>query len=208
MDSEKLDNKDLERVKTFTDAVFAIALTILVLDLRLPEGTNFESVAALKNSLITMMPKFLAFILSAILIGGNWISVMNLQSAIAKVNLFFVADLVIYLTIISLIPFCCNLIGNYPTNPFSFVAFGIVCELLAINAYFFIRQCRRTKLFHATTNFKEVKKLESSILFIILLLLGLMILAFYSTKLAFILFLVYNFIPFFITQRLNKTANK
>lgn len=195
---------DFERAKTFTDAVFAIALTLLVLELRLPDGVSLNSEVEMRQYLLEMQPRFLAFVLSAVLIGGNWISVMNLQRIIARIDFFFVADLVIYLIIISLIPFCCNLIGNYPENPISFVVFGGVCELLVVNAYFFILHCRRKKLFLADADIREIRRLEISLLVVFVLLAVMMWIAFYSTRLSFILFLIYNLIPFFVTQRLKR----
>lgn len=149
-----------------------------------------------------MLPRFLAFVLSAVLVGGNWISVMNLQRMLARIDTFFVADLVLYLFIISLIPFCCYLVGNYPDNPVSFVVFGSVCELLVVNAWFFIRHCRLKQLFHADADIPEIRRLEWALWIVFLLLAGMMGLAYFSTRLSFLLFLLYNMIPFFVTQRL------
>ena len=202
MKNEKGNNKDLDRAVMFNDAVFAIALTLLVLELRLPEGLKLNSAADMWHSLKEMMPKFLAFILSAVLVGGNWISVMNVQRIVARMDLFFVADLVLYLIIISLIPFCCYLIGTYPENPMSFVVFGVVCELLVVNSYFFIRHCRLSNLFRPDADLREIKRVEAALWIIFILLAVMMVLAFYSTRLSFVLFLLYNLIPFFVTQRL------
>ena len=202
MKNEKGNNKDLDRAVMFNDAVFAIALTLLVLELRLPEGLKLNSAADMWHSLKEMMPKFLAFILSAVLVGGNWISVMNVQRIVARMDLFFVADLVLYLIIISLIPFCCYLIGTYPENPMSFVVFGVVCELLVVNSYFFIRHCRLRNLFRPDADLREIKRVEAALWIIFILLAVMMVLAFYSTRLSFVLFLLYNLIPFFVTQRL------
>ena len=202
MKNEKGNNKDLDRAVMFNDAVFAIALTLLVLELRLPEGLKLNSAADMWHSLKEMMPKFLAFILSAVLVGGNWISVMNVQRIVARMDLFFVADLVLYLIIISLIPFCCYLIGTYPENPMSFVVFGAVCELLVVNSYFFIRHCRLSNLFRPDADLREIKRVEAALWIIFILLAVMMVLAFYSTRLSFVLFLLYNLIPFFVTQRL------
>lgn len=207
MASPERSNKDLERAIMFNDAVFAIALTLLVLELRLPENAELKTAADMWKCLKGMMPRFLAFILSAVLVGGNWISVMNVQRIIARIDLFFVADLVLYLIIISLIPFCCYIVGTYPDNPISFVVFGSICELLVVNAYFFVRHCRRKNLFHPDADIKEIRRLEMSLWIIFVLLAGMMFLAFYSTRLSFILFLLYNLIPFFVTIRL-KVVNK
>lgn len=202
MQPEFTSHKDLERAKTFTDAVFAIVLTLLALELRFPEHTTLDSPMAMWNSIGQLMPKLKAFMLSAIFIGGNWISVVQFQRMLTRIDLFFMADLVIYLIIISLMPFCCAAIGNYPENPVSFVLFGGVCQLLVINAYFFIRHCRRKSLFHTQANIGEIKKLEKTLLFTIILICILIALAFVNTLISFLLFLIYTLIPFVITNRL------
>src|SRR5438876_642417 len=98
----------------FNDAVFAIALTLLVLELRLPENISGSSIREMWHSLVLMAPKFSAFLLSAILVGGNWISSVNLQRMLVRYDAGFIVDLVLYLIIISIMPFCSNLIGSYP----------------------------------------------------------------------------------------------
>lgn len=203
-------SKEVERVKMFTDGVFAIALTLLVLELRLPEMKNINTAMDLFHSLKEMKPHFLAFILSAVLVGGNWISVTNVQRMVARVDLFFVADLVFYLIIISLMPFCCNLIGSYPENPTSYVVFGAVCELLVFNAFFFIRHCRKKNLFYNNADIKEIKRLEFLLLIVSVLIGGMICFAFYNTTLCFVILLAYNLIPFFLTQRLkiNESASE
>ncbi|MFN8280277.1 MAG: TMEM175 family protein [Saprospiraceae bacterium] len=195
-------HQDLERVKMFSDAVFAIALTLLVLELKIPDDMHLNDSHAMWKGLREMMPQFKAFLLSAVLVGGNWISLMNLHRIMVKVDFFFLADLVLYLVIISLIPFCCELIGKYPDNPVSFIIFGGLCELLVVNAYFFIRHCRLKHLFHPEADLQEVKFLEKSLIVVSILLAIMIWIAFYSTNLSFFLFLVYNLIPFFVTRKL------
>ncbi|MEZ5012701.1 MAG: TMEM175 family protein [Chitinophagales bacterium] len=202
MSHEKGNSKDLERAVMFNDAVFAIVLTLLVLELRLPDHAETETPVGMLHALQEMLPHFLAFLLSAVLVGGNWISVFNLQRTLIRIDNFFVADLVLYLIIISLIPFCCYLVGNYPENPISFVAFGGVCQALVVNSFFFIRHCRKKNLFHPDADLPEIKRLEMALWIIFVLLGGMMWIAFYNTHLSLILFLSYNLIPFFVTQRL------
>lgn len=62
---------DLERVIFFTDAVVAIALTLLVLDLRLPAG-DYATDAELQDALRGMARSFIAFGLSFVVISTWW----------------------------------------------------------------------------------------------------------------------------------------
>ncbi|MFN8331908.1 MAG: TMEM175 family protein [Saprospiraceae bacterium] len=62
-------HQDLERVKMFSDAVFAIALTLLVLELKIPDDMHLNDSHAMWKGLREMMPQFKAFLLSAVLVG-------------------------------------------------------------------------------------------------------------------------------------------
>lgn len=61
-----------ERLVAFSDGVFAIAITLLILEIRLPELPSINSEAALQNALWSLMPKFLAYVFSFLMIGQYW----------------------------------------------------------------------------------------------------------------------------------------
>ena len=58
---------DLVRLNALSDGVFAIALTLLVLDIRIPENTSGSDLSA---SLVALAPKLLIYLISFIAIGG------------------------------------------------------------------------------------------------------------------------------------------
>ena len=64
----------LERLVFFSDAVFAIAITLLALEIRLPEDAGGLSNQQLFNSLVAIWPKYLSFIISFLVIGNFWIA--------------------------------------------------------------------------------------------------------------------------------------
>jgi uncharacterized membrane protein len=66
------DRFQLERMAFFSDAVFAIAITLLVIEVRLPEVTNYNS-AELSHALSELVPEFLGFVVSFFVIGRFWI---------------------------------------------------------------------------------------------------------------------------------------
>ncbi len=68
------DEFGLERLVFFSDAVFAIAVTLLALEIRLPEDAGGLSNLQLFKSLIAIWPKYLSFVISFLVIGNFWIA--------------------------------------------------------------------------------------------------------------------------------------
>lgn len=74
-ESGSLDDKlGLERLIFFSDAVFAIAITLLALDIRLPPGTELANNRALLDQLLGAWHKYLAFVISFLAIGTFWMA--------------------------------------------------------------------------------------------------------------------------------------
>ncbi len=67
------DDLGMERLVFFSDAVFAIAITLLALEIRLPEHIAYASNAELFQSLLSIWPKYLGYIISFLSIGNFWI---------------------------------------------------------------------------------------------------------------------------------------
>lgn len=201
-EKEKEERKLLERVSMFNDAVYAIALTLLVLELKLPEDKPCNTVAEMWHCIKEISPKLFAFLLSILLIGGNWISSVNIQRTHVRADVGYFIYSVIYLSLISLSPFLCYLIGHYPDNPLTYVVFGTVAEIINVNASLYIRHCLKKKIFHPDVDLREIKKLQMLMPVIGLFVAAIAASAFYSTRLSFGLFLLFNLLPFVATRSL------
>ena len=103
----------LERMIFFSDAVFAIAITLLVIEIKIPDSHENISDKALLQSLGHLLPKFLGFLISFMLIGLYWTVhhrmfgfVTNYTRRLLWLNLFF-------LFFIVLMPFSTGFYGEY-----------------------------------------------------------------------------------------------
>jgi len=199
-EAEEYDKQLLDRVSMFNDAVYAIVLTLLVLELHIPEINNKASFYEMMGGLQAIRPKLYAFLLSVLLVGGNWIGSVNLQRVLRKTNELCIVLSVSYLIIISLFPFCCEIIGSYPDNPGSYLIFGALALLMTINAYFWMRNIYTYKLLHKHADYSEWNKLLKRLPFAMLLLIVISLSAFISTGLSFILLLISSLLPFFLTR--------
>lgn len=93
--------KETARIEAFSDGVFAIAITLLVLDLRVPEKTNVvNSKEILINWLTDAWPSYLAFTLSFFCIFIMWVNHHKIFKQIYRRNspLMFANGLVLFLT--------------------------------------------------------------------------------------------------------------
>ncbi len=116
------------RLETCSDGVFAIVITLLVLDIKLPEVNALGLIQALKESL----PRIAAYVLSFAIIGLYWISHLRSFELIAKVDgaVFWINLLLLLL--VSFIPFPTALLGRYPNEALPIVIYGLT--LIACNA--------------------------------------------------------------------------
>ncbi len=102
----------LERIVFFSDAVFAIAITLLALEIRLPEG-DFSDNAALTRALLAMWPKYLAFGISFWVIASYWIGHHRMFLRIKRYDRRLIVLNLLLLMLIAFVPFPTTLISEY-----------------------------------------------------------------------------------------------
>jgi uncharacterized membrane protein len=128
------DHVGLERLVFFSDAVFAIAITLLALEIRLPAGEGDLNNAELWASLTAIWPKYLAYILSFLVIGIFWIGHHRRYRFIQRYdgNLLFLNLLL--LMVVAFIPFPTSLISEHgnQTATIFYAATMTVSGLVAI----------------------------------------------------------------------------
>lgn len=108
---------ELERLAFFSDAVFAIAITLLVIEIRLPE---LESEAGLGNALLALFPKYIAFLVSFFVIGRFWVGHHNAFSHMKTCDNKLVLRNLFFLMTIAFMPFPTALISAYGGNRIAF----------------------------------------------------------------------------------------
>ena len=93
----------LERMILFSDAIFAIAITLLVIEIKVPAFDRHTATdIMLQNSLDEMIPKFVGFLLSFMIIGAYWIIhhrifgfVINYNNKLLSINLVLLLAVVL-----------------------------------------------------------------------------------------------------------------
>lgn len=73
MTASRSDELALERLLFFSDAVFAIAITLLVIEIRVPTLPHNATDRDLVVALLNLTPRIVGFIISFFLVGQTWI---------------------------------------------------------------------------------------------------------------------------------------
>lgn len=121
-----------QRLEAFSDGVFAIAITLLVLDIRLPEIDYTQFSAYLPH----LLPNFLSYIMSFIVIGLYWIFHHQYTDRLTTINRPFLFLNLLNLLIISFMPFPTSLLGRFPFSTIPMLIYGLT--LMAANVTGFL----------------------------------------------------------------------
>jgi uncharacterized membrane protein len=121
------------RLEALSDGVFSILMTLLIIELRVPEITSKLDRLELFNSLLNQNSKFLAFLLSFIVITMMWVSHHTFLAKFTKnVNRRAVILNALLLASVSLVPFSASLIGTYTYNQTAIIWYGLNIILVGI----------------------------------------------------------------------------
>jgi uncharacterized membrane protein len=118
------------RLEAFSDGVFAILITIMVLELHAPEGGTFEALKPL-------LPKFISYILSFIYLGIYWNNHHHLFQIVKHVNGKVLWRNIFLLFCLSLVPFVTAWMGENHFSSSTVALYGIIL-LMAGVAYYFL----------------------------------------------------------------------
>jgi len=119
---------DPARVLALSDGVFAVVITLLVLEIHVPELTQGQSLA---EALAEVRPSFNAFVVTFILTGMYWVGHRDLFALIRRTDRGLVWLNILYLLPVCLLPFGASLLGPYGREPTALHIYGLV--LLAIS---------------------------------------------------------------------------
>ena len=113
------------RLAFFTDAIFAIAMTLLAVELERPDDKQRESGRALWNFLVEQRGSYLAFALAFVLLWSVWRRHHQLMDRIGRLSKAFAFWHAPFLLLVAFLPFPTAVIGASITNPMAQTLFAI-----------------------------------------------------------------------------------
>ena len=123
---------EFSRVVAFSDGVFAIAITLLVLSLQVP-----ASAEELDSALTDQLDEVLAYAISFAVVGKFWLSHHRFYGALERFDGTLMGLNLLYLAWVVLVPFSSDLLGNFGEEPLAVIIYA--CNMAAVSATFMVQ---------------------------------------------------------------------
>ena len=136
------------RIETLTDGIFAIAMTLLVLDMKVPNIPAGVAQAALEFRVFDLWPKFLIYVLSFVILAIFWVSHSIQFHYIRRADRTFYWINVLFMMLVSFIPFSTHLLSEHIGQRFAVIFYGCHLTAIWVSLYF--------HWLYATTGFRLV----------------------------------------------------
>ena len=105
--------RDQDRIVNLSDGVFAITITLLVLDIRVPEIPENMVPSQLPGALLSLWPKYLGYILSFVGISAFWLIHHSIFRPIRSYDRILLYLNFLFLMVVAFVPFPTSLLGEY-----------------------------------------------------------------------------------------------
>lgn len=137
----------LKRLGALTDGVYAIVLTLLVLDLKVPETPGLTE-AQLLADLWNQTPNFIAYLVSFFMVAFSWMRNFWIFKHLKQCNEKMFWLNFSHLLFVSLTPYTASLIGHYHDEPFTVILFSGSIGLASLSLFFLHRLAAATSEWH------------------------------------------------------------
>jgi len=129
----RVGDMSTSRIEAFSDSIFAVILTLLVLEIRVPQVDGSDVSHELAHRVLSMTPKFLAYGLSFVIVCIWWVAHHQLFRVLARSDRGLLWINCLFLLWLSFIPFPTAMIGDFPTEAFAVMSYGAVMTLAGLS---------------------------------------------------------------------------
>ncbi len=188
------------RLENLADGIFAIVMTLLVLELKLPTLAGSPTIKDLPLVIKEALPALLAYILSFAVLFTYWRAHNYIVSGFAKgVDIWLTNINAVFLFFVGLVPFTSYLLGRYSESQAAIMIYG--ANIMAIGLSLF---WMRSYVLHAPTienarlTHGANRRANIRILTPVILAALAMIISFWDTRVSFVLFttaIAFNIFP-------------
>jgi uncharacterized membrane protein len=143
------------RLEAFCDGVFAIALTLLIIDIKIPSTAEINNTSDFWYAPKLIVPSIFAFVLSFIVILITWVNHHNSLKLINKSSASFIYANGFLLLAVVFVPFPTSLVGEYISSGHAAPAVILYNSVLALQAIGWILICNAALKNHLCRNEKS-----------------------------------------------------
>ena len=144
MSNQKSSHMKQQRLDGLADGIFAIVMTILAFEIKVPVLPDFVDEATLLMALKDLLPIFLSFIMSFALLFTYWRAHHYINSVYAKTLTVYLACYnALFFLLIIIIPFSTALLGEYPNNRVSIIIYALNVILIGMSLYLMRRHIEK-----------------------------------------------------------------
>jgi uncharacterized membrane protein len=130
-ESENYSAISFERIVFFSDAVFAIVITLLVLEIKVPHLEHYSE-ESIQSALFHLLPKFLGFAVSFIIVGMLWIEHHRIFQYIRHYDAGLMWRNLVFLLFVAFVPFPTALFSEYVGSKTAFILYTLSFALAAV----------------------------------------------------------------------------
>lgn len=135
---------EFDRVSFFSDAIYAIAMTLLVVGLHMPDGAALRTPREMLAALSSLSPDIFGFFIGFAVLGRYWKEHHAFFARLGSIDQRLIFLNLIYLAIIAFSPFPVSLISDYEKNPASFMLFALcMAAISGLETVMFYEAARR-----------------------------------------------------------------
>jgi uncharacterized membrane protein len=128
----QIAGQSVHRLSGLVDAVFAIDMTLLVLDLRVPVGEAIHSEGEVWAALVALAPRFVTYLMSFLTLGIFWIGQETTSQMMARADRHASWITICFLMAVSLIPFSTAFLAEFITSAVALVVYWVNILLIGI----------------------------------------------------------------------------
>ena len=177
---------DTKRIQGLTDAAFAVAMTILILDVKIPDGLSSSELST--HFLLYAVPDLLIYFIGFVTLGIFWIGSHFHHHHLLRTDRICSWINILFLMMICIIPFSISFIRNYRHETLSIIVYSV--NLIAASGANYLMLWYAWKKRYVKPYFtpKDFKHAKHRILIPIYFYLGIILISFFATNIALFLF--------------------
>ena len=131
----RIAGQSAERLAALSDGVFAVAMTLMVLDLRVPATEAVHSEHDLWRALVALFPRLLMYLMSFVTLGIFWVGQQTQLNHLSRSSRSLSWMHIAFLCAVTLMPFSTMLLAEFPRYRLALVVYWINILLLGMVLY-------------------------------------------------------------------------